>query len=178
MTIPQFVYLLYYWVVSKLSCLSLGYPKRRPQDWFGCGHFIWECFPWEQVCRPGRVKLKRRGGHRIDILLTTPKVSCCSVPSVSPKGPSEMRFRPVYQGEPKWKHLIIACWLLSPIDQRLSHQHKFSCSLRSFMHEFSRRIPSQRGCIAGSQVYMMQALGKALLYRLYLQKPKPAWNQL
>ena len=174
MTIPQFVYLLYYWVVSKLSCLSLGSPKRRPQDWFGCGHFIWECFPWEQVCRPGRVKLKRRGGHRMDVLLTTPKVSCCSVPSVSPKGPSEMRSRPVYQGEPKWKHLIIAYWLLSPMDQTLSHQHKFSCSLRSFMHEFSRRIPSRRGCTAGSQVYVMQALGKALLYRLYLQKPKPA----
>ena len=110
----------------------------------------------------------------MDILLTTPKVSCCSVPSVSPKGPSEMRSRTVYQGELKWKHLLTADWLLSPTDQKLSHQHKFSCSPRSFMHEFSKRIPSQRGCTAGSQVYMVQALGKALLYGLYLQKPKPA----
>ena len=106
--------------------------------------------------------------------LTTPKVSCCSIPSVSPKGLSEMRFRTVCQGEPKWKYLLIVYWLLSPIDQKLSHQHKFSCSPRSFMHEFSKRIPSQRGCIAGSQVYTVQALGKALLCRLYQQKPKPA----
>ena len=97
------------------------------------------------------------------MLLTTTKVYWCSVLPASYKVPCETHVRAVHQEEQKWKHLPIDHWLPPPIGQGRAHQHKFSCSSRSCMHEFSRGVPNQRSCITGSLMYLVQAPGKALL---------------